>query len=51
MENKGVIEHNEKLDEVYVDVEYIANLLDGLEPVELNYIKKVCDMLIAKSSL
>ena len=51
MENKGVIEHNEKLDEVYVDAEYIANLLDGLEPVELNYIKKVCDMLIAKSSL
>ena len=51
MENKGVIEHNEKLDEVYVDVEYIANLLDGLEPVELNYIKKVCDMLIAKSGL
>lgn len=51
MENKGVIEHNEKLGEVYVDVEYIADLLDGLEPVELNYIKKVCDMLIAKSSL
>ena len=51
MENKGTIEHNEKLDEVYVDVEYIANLLDGLEQAELNYIKKVCDMLIAKSSL
>ena len=51
MKNKGIIEHNEKLDEVYVDVEYIADLLDGLEPVELNYIKKVCDMLIAKFSL
>jgi len=51
MENKGMIEHNEKLGEVYINVEHIANLLDRLEPVELNYIKKVCDMLIAKSSL
>ena len=51
MENKGIDEHNEKLGEVYINVEHIANLLDRLEPVELNYIKKVCDMLIAKSSL
>lgn len=29
----------------------VVEALQGLEPVELNYIKKVCDMLIAKSSL
>ena len=51
MENKGVIEHNEKLGEVCVDVEHIAALLDRLDHYELKYIKAVCDMLIAKSSL
>ena len=51
MENKGTIEHNEKLDEVYVDVEYIANLLDGLDHYELKYIKAVCDMLVAKEAI
>ena len=51
MENKSVIEHNEKLDEVCVDVEHIAALLDRLDHYELKYIKAVCDMLIAKSSL
>ena len=45
------MEHNENFCEVDIDVENIAALLDRLEPVELNYIKKVCDMLIAKSGL
>ena len=32
-------------------VDGVFEAIQGLEPVELNYIKKVCDMLIAKSSL
>lgn len=49
--NKGAIQYNEITEEVYVDVEYMANLLDGLNNSELFYIKSVCDMLIAKSDL
>lgn len=45
------MEHNENLGEVYIDVEHIAALLDRLDHYELKYIKAVCDMLIAKSSL
>lgn len=49
--NKGTIQYNEITEEVYVDVEYMVNLLDGLNNSELFYIKSVCDMLIAKSDL
>lgn len=34
-----------------VDVDYVAELLQGLEPQELNYISKVCEMLIAEGDL
>lgn len=51
MKNEGTFQYNEVTGEVYVDVEYMANLLDGLDNSELFYIKSVCDMLIAKSNL
>ena len=31
-----------------IDVDYVAELLQGLEPQELKYISKVCEMLIAE---
>lgn len=34
-----------------VDVDYVAELLQGLEPQELNYISKVCEVLIAEGEL
>lgn len=34
-----------------VDVDYVADLLQGLEPQELKYISKVCEMLIAEGEL
>lgn len=34
-----------------VDVDYVAELLQGLEPQELNYISKVCELLIAEGEL
>ena len=51
MKNEGTFQYNEVTGEVHVDVEYMANLLDGLDNSELFYIKSVCDMLIAKSNL
>lgn len=53
IKDKGSIQYKEITEEVYVyvDVVYIANLLDGLNNSELFYIKTVCDMLIAKSDL
>lgn len=40
------------LDEsLIVDVDYVAELLQGLEPQELNYISKVCEVLIAEGEL
>ena len=35
-------------DDLIVDVDYVAELLQGLEPQELNYISKVCEVLIAE---
>ena len=37
--------------EVVIDVELVEGLLQHLEINELNYIKKVCDMLIAKTNI
>ena len=37
--------------QVIVDVDYVAELLQGLEPQELKYISKVCEMLIAEGEL
>lgn len=37
--------------QVTVDVDYVAELLQGLEPQELNYISKVCEVLIAEGEL
>lgn len=34
-----------------VDVDYVAELLQGLEPKELKYISKVCEVLIAEGEL
>ena len=34
-----------------VDVDYVAEMLQGLEPQELKYISKVCEMLIAEGEL
>ena len=33
------------------DVDYVAEMLQGLEPQELKYISKVCEMLIAEGEL
>mgnify|MGYP006382304779 CR=1 FL=1 len=38
-------------DDLIVDVDYVAELLQGLEPQELNYISKVCEVLIAEGEL
>lgn len=38
-------------DDLIVDVDYVAELLQGLEPQELNYISKVCELLIAEGEL
>lgn len=38
-------------DSLIVDVDYVAELLQGLEPQELKYISKVCEMLIAEGEL
>ena len=38
-------------DDLIVDVDYVADLLQGLEPQELNYISKVCEVLIAEGEL
>ena len=38
-------------DSLIVDVDYVADLLQGLEPQELKYISKVCEMLIAEGEL
>ena len=51
MKKEGAFQYNEVTGEIYVDAEYMANLLDGLDNSELIYIKSVCDMLIAKSDL
>lgn len=32
-------------------VDGVVEAIQGLEPVELNYIKKVCDMLIARTAI
>lgn len=37
--------------QVIVDVDYVAELLQGLEPQELKYISKVCEVLIAEGEL
>lgn len=37
--------------DLIVDVDYVADLLQGLEPQELNYISKVCEVLIAEGEL
>ena len=37
--------------QVIVDVDYVADLLQGLESQELKYISKVCEMLIAEGEL
>lgn len=37
--------------DLIVDVDYVAELLQGLEPQELNYISKVCEVLIAEGEL
>ena len=42
---------DEEDDDLIVDVDYVAELLQGLEPQELNYISKVCEMLIAEGEL
>lgn len=42
---------DEEDDDLIVDVDYIADLLQGLEPQELNYISKVCEVLIAEGEL
>lgn len=34
--------------QVIVDVDYVADLLQGLEPQELKYISKLCEVLIAE---
>lgn len=38
-------------DSLVVDVDYVAEMLQGLEPQELKYISKVCEMLIAEGEL
>lgn len=38
-------------DGLIVDVDYVAELLQGLEPQELKYISKVCEVLIAEGEL
>lgn len=38
-------------EDLIVDVDYVAELLQGLEPQELNYISKVCEVLIAEGEL
>ena len=38
-------------DSLIVDVDYVADILQGLEPQELKYISKVCEMLIAEGEL
>lgn len=38
-------------DSLVVDVDYVADLLQGLEPQELKYISKVCEVLIAEGEL
>lgn len=42
---------DEEDDDLIVDVDYVAELLQGLEPQELNYISKVCELLIAEGEL
>lgn len=42
---------DEEDDDLIVDVDYVADLLQGLEPQELNYISKVCEVLIAEGEL
>lgn len=42
---------DEEDDDLIVDVDYVAELLQGLEPQELNYISKVCEVLIAEGEL
>lgn len=42
---------DEEDDDLIVDVDYVAELLQGLEPKELNYISKVCEVLIAEGEL
>lgn len=42
---------DEEDDDLIVDVDYVAELLQGLEPQELKYISKVCEMLIAEGEL
>lgn len=34
-----------------VDVDYVAEMLQGLEPLELKYISKLCEVLIAEGEL
>lgn len=42
---------DESEDSLIVDVDYVADLLQGLEPQELKYISKLCEMLIAEGEL
>lgn len=43
--------NDDEEDSLIVDVDYVAGLLQGLEPQELKYISKVCEMLIAEGEL
>ena len=42
---------DEEDDDLIVDVDYVADLLQGLKPQDLNYISKVCELLIAEGEL
>ena len=38
-------------EDLIVDVDYVAEMLQGLEPQELKYISKLCEVLIAEGEL
>lgn len=42
---------DEEDDSLIVDVDYVAEMLQGLEPQELKYISKLCEVLIAEGEL
>lgn len=42
---------DEEDDILVVDVDYVAEVLQGLEPQELKYISKLCEVLIAEGEL
>ena len=42
---------DEEGDSLIVDVDYVAEMLQGLEPQELKYISKLCEVLIAEGEL